>query len=252
MGPYAFPSDCVYAVEGAHGVGAEEQSVGDGGGAHGVATQRVRPQGVGGADVPLSGGAYAADRGFVLAPEPIAATGDVHPVSEGDGHSVDIAGTFASVVEEASNVGLGSAGVEVKAPGVLEDRRFGRGVSGAVGIEAVDDAVAAGKKDAWLAVDGGEGGGGPGAMEDARGDAEAVVGDPAAGAFVEHHEAGGLGCADDAVGVVYAGAGVDVEVVAMDEDGAVGSVMGPDAGLPGEVEGPEDVGVGHGRGDGDG
>ena len=37
----------------------------------------------------------------------------------------------------------------------------------------------------------------------------------------------------------------------MDEDGAVGSVMGPDAGLSGEVEGPEDVGVRHGRGDGD-
>ena len=38
----------------------------------------------------------------------------------------------------------------------------------------------------------------------------------------------------------------------MDEDGAVGSVVGPDAGIPGEVEGPEDVGVGHGRGYGHG
>ena len=114
------------------------------------------------------------------------------------------------------------------------------------------DAVAAGEEDAGLAVGGGQGGGGPGAVEDAWGDAEAVLGDPAAGAFVEHHEARGLGCTDDAVGVVHAGAGVDVQVVAVDEDGAVGSVVGPDAGLLGEVEGPEDVGVGHGRGDGDG
>ena len=110
-------------------------------------------------------------------------------------------------------------------------------------FEGVDEAVAGGEEDEVSSVNNAEGGRGPGAVENVRGDVFVLAGEELARAFVEDDEARGVGRADAFVGVVHAGAGVEVKMVAANEDGAVGGVVGPDACLLREVEEPEDVGV---------
>ena len=62
-------------------------------------------------------------------------------------------------------------------------------------------------------------------MEDIRRDVLVVTREVAAGRLLDHDEARCVRCADDAMGVVHAGAGIEIEVVAADEDGAVGAVV---------------------------
>ena len=108
-------------------------------------------------------------------------------------------------------------------------------------LERIHDAVARGEEDQRAAIHGGQRGRRPGAVEDVRGDVLVVARDEAAGALVEHDQARRVGRADAPVGVVHAGAGVEVEVIAVNEDGAVGGVVRPDAGAGGEVELPDNA-----------
>ena len=83
-------------------------------------------------------------------------------------------------------------------------------------------------------------------MEDARGDSLIVAGEYSTGGFIEHDETGGIGGADFDVGIVHAGSGIEIKVIAADEDGAVRAVVGPDAGDGAHVGLPDDVGIGAG------
>ena len=87
-------------------------------------------------------------------------------------------------------------------------------------------------------------------MEDAGRDVLVVAGEDPSGLLVQHEEAGGVRRPDLLVGVVHARAGVEIEMIAVDQDGGVGGVMGPDAGIAGQVGVPEDIGVGGAGGDG--
>lgn len=80
-------------------------------------------------------------------------------------------------------------------------------------------------------------------MKDRWGDVFAVAGQQASGFFVDDDDARRVGSADAFVGVVHAGAGVQVEVIAVDQDGTVRGVVGPDAGGGDKVADPDDVGV---------
>ena len=80
-------------------------------------------------------------------------------------------------------------------------------------------------------------------MKDARADAFVIAGDKSAGLFIEHDEAGTVGLANLAVGVIDAVAGIEVEETSVQEDGAMRRIVRIDAGLAGFVEQPEDVGV---------
>lgn len=55
-------------------------------------------------------------------------------------------------------------------------------------------------------------------MEDVLCDSLVVVSDIDAGVFIQDDEAGSVGCADLFVGVVHAGAGVEVEEIAVNEN----------------------------------
>ena len=113
-------------------------------------------------------------------------------------------------------------------------------------LERIHDPVAGGEEDQGTAIHGGQRGRRPGAVEDVRGDVLVVAGHEAAGALVEHDQARRVGRADAPVGVVHAGAAVEVEVIAVNEDGAVGGVVRPDAGAGGQVELPNRLRAGRG------
>ena len=66
---------------------------------------------------------------------------------------------------------------------------------------------------------------------------------------MENDEAGGIGRSDFSMGVIHAGAGIHIKEIAMDEDRAVGAVVGPDTGVGHHIEEPEDIRVGAGEGD---
>lgn len=80
-------------------------------------------------------------------------------------------------------------------------------------------------------------------MEDVRCDVLVVARQQASGALVEHDEARGVRGADHLVRVVHAGAGVHVQMVAVDEHRSVRAVVRPDADLLRHVEEPDDVAV---------
>ena len=128
----------------------------------------------------------------------------------------------------------------------LMDWGLGRGLvvgrrSVLEGIERIDEAVAGGEEDQGAAIHGAKRGRGPSAVKDVGGDKLIVAGDEVTGALVEHDEARRIGRADTPVGVVHARAGVEVKVIAVNEDRTVGGVVRPDARAGGEVEPPEDA-----------
>src|SRR5207249_9110661 len=90
-------------------------------------------------------------------------------------------------------------------------------------------------------IDLGQRGRRPGGVKDVRSDVFAIAGDKAARVLVENHQAGSGGRSDAFMGVVHAGASVQIEVIAVDEDGAVGGVVRPDACAAREVEAPDYV-----------
>ena len=75
-------------------------------------------------------------------------------------------------------------------------------------------------------------------MKNVRRDVFVLARDEAARALIEHDQAGRVRRADMAVGVVHAGAAVQVKVIVVNEDGAVGRVVRPDARARGEVKPP--------------
>ena len=81
-------------------------------------------------------------------------------------------------------------------------------------------------------------------MEDIGPQVLAIFGDDLAGVLVEDHEAGSVGAADDAMGVVHAIAGIDVKQIAIDEDRAFDLIVRVDAGDLDQISDPDDVGVG--------
>ncbi|MCX6929829.1 MAG: hypothetical protein NT154_42430 [Verrucomicrobia bacterium] len=92
-------------------------------------------------------------------------------------------------------------------------------------FERIHHPVAPGEADQGTVIHGGHRRGGPGAVEDVRGDMLIVACFEAAGVLVEHHEARRVGGADVLVGIVHAGAAVEVEVIAVNQDGAVGRIV---------------------------
>ncbi len=64
-----------------------------------------------------------------------------------------------------------------------------------------------------------------------------------AGVFIKHHQARRVGRANALVRIVHPGPGVDVKVIAVNENRAVGRVVRPDAGSLLEVQEPDNIGV---------
>src|SRR2546426_9292004 len=58
--------------------------------------------------------------------------------------------------------------------------------------------------------------------------------------FVNHHKTRRVGRANTLVGVVNTRRGVEVEIIAIDQDRAVRAVVRPDARARGQIEHPED------------
>ncbi|MFM1943597.1 MAG: hypothetical protein RI897_2579 [Verrucomicrobiota bacterium] len=85
-------------------------------------------------------------------------------------------------------------------------------------------------------------------MEDTGPDVFVVPGDEFAGVFIEDDEAGGVGGSDFEVGIIDAVSGIDIEVIAEDEGGAVGGVVGVGTGFLVDIEDPDDVGFRGGGG----
>src|SRR5436309_1661356 len=67
-----------------------------------------------------------------------------------------------------------------------------------------------------------------------------IASEQTASALVQHHQAGGVRGANAFVGVIDSSAGIQIEMVAMNQDRAVGSIMRPNARLGGKVEAPQD------------
>ena len=95
-----------------------------------------------------------------------------------------------------------------------------------------------------MAIDGGQRWRRPGTVEDVGRDVLVVARDEPAGALVKNDEARSVGAANVPMGVVHAGAAVEVKVIAVNKDGAMGGVVRPDASARGEVELPKNAGIG--------
>src|SRR4026208_2323554 len=80
-------------------------------------------------------------------------------------------------------------------------------------------------------------------MKNAGGDTFVIARQEPSRALVEHHQAWSVRRAYFLVGVVNAGAGVQVKMIAMDEDRTVRGIVRPDASSFREVEKPENVRV---------
>lgn len=202
-------------------------------------------------DIALEGGVDAFEPGFIFPPPAVAAAGDVEAVLVEDGHAFDVGGAefgLAIFLVELVDIFLGGGGVAIEPPDLFEVQDLVGGRVLGDGFEGVDDAVAAAEEDQVCAVDVAVGGGGPGAMEDAWADVFVILGDQLSGVFIEDDETGGIGRADFEVGIIDAVSGIDIEVIAEDEGGAVGCVVGVGAGFLVDIEDPDYIGFMGGEG----
>jgi hypothetical protein len=110
-------------------------------------------------------------------------------------------------------------------------------------FKRIHHSIAAGEKDQGPAIHFAQRRRRPGAVKNARGDVLLIARHQSARVFVEHHQAGCVGRANALVGVVHTGAGVEVEVISLNENGAVRRVVRPDARALGKIEQPENVRV---------
>jgi hypothetical protein len=78
-------------------------------------------------------------------------------------------------------------------------------------------------------------------MKDARRDMLVIPREKPAATLVEHEEARRVRCPDAFMGVVHSGAGVEVKMIAVDEDRTVRRIVRPDARATREIELPENV-----------
>src|ERR1051325_2576354 len=78
-------------------------------------------------------------------------------------------------------------------------------------------------------------------MENVRCDMLVVTRDKPSGALVQHNQAWRLGSANLLVGFIHTRAGVQVKIIAVDENRTMRCVMGPNTGAAGQIEAPEDV-----------
>ncbi len=86
------------------------------------------------------------------------------------------------------------------------------------GGEGIDDSITAGEDDLGLTVNATERWRRPGTVEDAGTDSFGVLSEQLAGPFVQDDQAGGIGCADLAMGVIDAIPGIDVKLIAVDQE----------------------------------
>src|SRR5687767_6017663 len=80
-------------------------------------------------------------------------------------------------------------------------------------------------------------------MENIRGDVLVIARHQFATAFVDHDETGRVWRADALVRVIDARGGVEVEVVATNQNRTVGAIVRPDAGSRNQVKEPNNVSV---------
>src|SRR5439155_25609341 len=84
---------------------------------------------------------------------------------------------------------------------------------------------------------------GPGAVKNIGGDVLIIARHQIASAFVDHHETGRVRRADALVCIIDARGGVDVEVIATNQNRPGGAVWRPDARPRGQIEDPNYVSV---------
>jgi hypothetical protein len=170
-------------------------------------------------DIAGLGGIDALEPGLGFAPPEIAADGDVNTVVMKHRGALDVARADLAVAVVAVDIFLGRFRVAVVPPDLLER---GDGISRRSGLihgfESVNDPVAAGEDDLGLAIHPAQSRGRPGAVENARADPLHILGDPAPGMFVEDDEAGGIGRADEAMGVIDAVAGVEIKLITVEQE----------------------------------
>ena len=111
------------------------------------------------------------------------------------------------------------------------------------GLESIDNAVTSAEEDERLAADMAQRRRRPSAVEDPRSNLFVVLRHQAAGHLVEDNQAGGVRAPNDAVCVVDSVARVDVEIPAVDQNGAVGRIVGIHSDLGRHIHEPKDVGV---------
>src|SRR5690348_2812575 len=80
-------------------------------------------------------------------------------------------------------------------------------------------------------------------MENVGRDMLVISSDKFAGVFIQHNQAGGIRRSNALVSIIDAGSGVQVEVVTIDEDRAMGRVVRPNTGPGGQIEKPKYIGV---------
>jgi len=206
--------------------------------------ERVGPELPALSDVAGERGVDALQPGLVLAPPDVPAHGHVHPVLVEHRHALDVAGARAAVADVAVDVFLGGGRVAVEAPDPLERLHRPRGLRRPKGLERIAHAVAAAEKHQRPAVDLAQGGRGPRAVEDPRADRLPVLGRQAPRGLIDHDQAGRLGLIDPVVLARQPVARVHVKILSVEEDRAVGRIVGAHAGRRAQVQEPEDVGVG--------
>ncbi len=85
-------------------------------------------------------------------------------------------------------------------------------------LEGIDNSIASGEENQGVAIHFAERGRRPGAVKDVGSHLFVVAGEEKTGAFVEHDQAGCVRRADTFMCVVHAGAGVQIEMVAVNKN----------------------------------
>src|SRR5947209_8124094 len=196
-----------FAVE----IGGEKKIVGDGNGGDGPADLCVGPDHAGGGIGAGFVGVDANEGTSAFALLGILSNRDVNAIFIDDGSGDDLAGAGGRAVFLLALLGA----IDVAAPDFFQ-----------VLIEAVAEAVACAEDDLVLAVDLGEGGGGPVAKQRAAGDAGGFLGEEFAVFFVEADESRSIGRGSVKACPVFAVGSGDVEFVADDQDRAAGHGQG--------------------------
>ena len=243
MDPVGLTGFRVQAVQAAVVAGGVDQSVGDRNGRDAGARGVVRPDQAGARHVARAGGVEAGQPAFSLTVERVLGDCHVDPVVVENrvGHHL-VAFGADSVLDGYFVFGLGGR-MTVDRPDRLDRVRPFDGGGRVDRVEAVEASVAGPLEQPDGVAELGQRGRTPLTVDDVPADAEVVLRNQLAGRLVDDGQQRRVGIDHPIVRVIQAVGRANVEQIAVQQHGAVGRVVRPDAQLGGHVEGPDDIGV---------
>src|SRR3954471_21444279 len=147
------------------------------------------------------------------------------------GHAVEVAWTLLTIAEIFVNVSLRTGRIEIELKDLLQRRPLAWCCGGSQRFKAVHHAVPGAEEDQVTAGYSAHRGGSPGVVKNIGRDVFVLTGKPAAVSLIQDYEAGRIRGADALVCVIHTAGGVEVKVIAVNQDRAMCGIVGPDSGF---------------------